>query len=60
MNEEEYVFRARNGNLITGIQLHFKERSDAPVFQMVQEDGIWKKTGICLFNSLKLKFGNAK
>ncbi|WP_079507209.1 hypothetical protein [Mesobacillus jeotgali] len=27
---------------VIGVQLHFKDRSDAPVFQMVQEDGFWK------------------
>jgi hypothetical protein len=27
---------------VIGIQLHFNDRSDAPVFQMVQEDGFWK------------------
>lgn len=27
---------------VIGIQLHFKDRPDAPVFQTVQEDGIWK------------------
>ncbi|MEH7886195.1 hypothetical protein V7654_17985 [Bacillus sp. JJ1609] len=35
-------FSEENPDQITGIKLHFKERSDAPVFQMVQEDGIWK------------------
>lgn len=44
---EEYdhaslYYSEKNLDLITGIQLHFKERADAPVFQMVQEDGIWK------------------
>ncbi|WP_423407966.1 hypothetical protein AABM38_20155 [Heyndrickxia sp. MSNUG] len=44
---EEYdhaslYYSEKNSDLITGIQLHFKERADAPVFQMVQEDGIWK------------------
>lgn len=27
---------------ITGVRLHFKERSDAPVFQMLKEDEVWK------------------
>ena len=27
---------------VIGIQLHFNDRSDAPVFQMTQEDGFWK------------------
>lgn len=27
---------------VIGIQLHFNDRSDAPVFQMVEEDGFWK------------------
>jgi hypothetical protein len=27
---------------VIGIQLHFNDRKDAPVFQMVQEDGFWK------------------
>ncbi|MGV2940041.1 hypothetical protein AB5I83_10660 [Mesobacillus sp. LC4] len=27
---------------VIGVQLHFNDRSDAPVFQMVQEDGFWK------------------
>lgn len=35
-------YSEENQDLITGIQLHFKERADAPVFQMVHEDGIWK------------------
>ncbi|MEH7441365.1 hypothetical protein V7201_03430 [Bacillus sp. JJ1122] len=44
---EEYdhaslYYSEENPDLITGIQLHFKERADAPVFQMVLEDGIWK------------------
>jgi hypothetical protein len=29
-------------NLMTGIQLHFRERADGPVFQMVYEYDIWK------------------
>jgi len=27
---------------VIGIQLHFNDRPDAPVFQVVQEDGFWK------------------
>ncbi|MBT2659672.1 hypothetical protein [Bacillus sp. ISL-45] len=27
---------------VIGIQLHFNDRPDAPIFQMVQEDGFWK------------------
>jgi hypothetical protein len=27
---------------ITGVQLHFKERPDAPVFQVVMENDVWK------------------
>lgn len=27
---------------VVGIQLHFADRPDGPVFQMVQEDGYWK------------------
>ncbi|WP_226678761.1 hypothetical protein [Mesobacillus jeotgali] len=27
---------------VIGIQLHFNDRPDAPVFQMTQEDGFWK------------------
>lgn len=27
---------------VIGIQLHYQDRTDGPVFQMVQEDGFWK------------------
>ncbi|MBT2694919.1 hypothetical protein [Bacillus sp. ISL-55] len=27
---------------VVGVQLHFADRPDGPVFQMVQEDGFWK------------------
>lgn len=27
---------------VIGIQLHYSDRTDGPVFQMVQEDGFWK------------------
>lgn len=35
-------YSEENSDLITGVELHFKESSVAPVSQMVQEDGFWR------------------
>jgi hypothetical protein len=37
-----FYISEENPNQITGVQLHFRDTSDTKVFQMVQEDGVWK------------------